>query len=195
MIDWCSASESSCAYRKSSYLERVVVEKLESFCVTCPSWPPQHASTSLVSLRASLTWLCAFPSSTLTALPPSFLSTSPTCSTMHHWFCTSLPFSHPLCLFRYLLDMPRVKHIVPDPDDPALRLLILSDAIANPGALALPCFAPSFMLIYHFPVLSCPCLAYGFEALLPRFARPSGREETGGRRDCTSGYCFARGGP
>lgn len=41
-------------------------------------------------------------------------------------------------LSKYLLDMPRVKHIVADPDDPALRLLILSDAITTPDLQGLP---------------------------------------------------------
>uniref|UniRef100_A0A7I4B948 tRNA (guanine(37)-N1)-methyltransferase n=1 Tax=Physcomitrium patens TaxID=3218 RepID=A0A7I4B948_PHYPA len=35
-------------------------------------------------------------------------------------------------LSKYLLDMPRVKHIVEDPQDPSMRLLLFSEAIAQP---------------------------------------------------------------
>lgn len=41
-------------------------------------------------------------------------------------------------LSHYLLDMPRVKHIVPDPLHPSMRLLLLSPAIAAPGLQGLP---------------------------------------------------------
>ncbi|KAG0609363.1 hypothetical protein M758_8G178800 [Ceratodon purpureus] len=41
-------------------------------------------------------------------------------------------------LSRFLLDMPRVRHIVPDPDDPFMRLLLLAPNITLPGLQGLP---------------------------------------------------------
>ncbi|KAG0564141.1 hypothetical protein KC19_8G086500 [Ceratodon purpureus] len=41
-------------------------------------------------------------------------------------------------LSSFLLDMPRVKHIVPDPRDPSMRLLLLSPRVTLPGLEGLP---------------------------------------------------------
>lgn len=68
-------------------------------------------------------------------------------------------FTHLAITFsiRYLLDMPRVKHIVEDPQDPSMRLLLFSEAIAQPGAIALLALP-----VYSITSSVIPFLAYTF---------------------------------
>ena len=49
----------------------------------------------------------------------------------HHWF------SLLICDFSYLLDKPRVKPVVEDPESDKNRLVVLSERIQKPGTLIL----------------------------------------------------------
>lgn len=99
-------------------------------------------------------------------------------------------FTHLAITFsiRYLLDMPRVKHIVEDPQDPSMRLLLFSEAIAQPGAIALLCLACLQHHVQRHSILSLHIL------FLIRFGRRFRRENIGRQRNRTSGRCAARGG-
>ena len=69
----------------------------------------------------------------------------------------------------FLLDLPRVKHIVPDPRDPAMRLLLLSPLITPPGSPSPPLPFPFLPCLTLF--VSFPCSFFPFLLSLSRFER------------------------
>jgi hypothetical protein len=118
---------------------------------------PWLTSTRRASCSACRAWRCAFPSATRTSWPPCSPSTLPSSASSPLLSSSAVRVFGLTPAFRYLLDMPRVKHIVPDPHDPSMRLLLFSDAVTLPGAPSLlPSFLPSTIWLLPSPCVSIP---------------------------------------